>query len=61
MLARPRAAIQYPRRPGSNKGGDVILRGGIAWVKQPGCYGVQVDGAGFSYSIVFQVELYTHG
>jgi hypothetical protein len=53
---RPRAALQFPPRSKPRPGQDVVLAVGGVWLTEPGCYGIQFDGASFSYSVVFRVE-----
>jgi hypothetical protein len=52
---RPYSALQVPLTRKPRAGEDVIWSGGYAFVTQPGCYAIQIDGASFSYAIVFRV------
>lgn len=52
---RPYSALQVPRAPKPRAGQDVIWSGGYAFVTEPGCYAIQIDGASFSYAIAFRV------
>lgn len=54
---RPYSALQIPPRPKTRTGVDVVWSGGYAFVTEPGCYAIQIDGATFSYAIVFRAAL----
>lgn len=54
---RPYSALQIQQAAKPRAGQDVIWSGGYAFVTEPGCYAIQIDGASFSYAIVFRVNV----
>jgi hypothetical protein len=55
---RPYSALQIPPRPKPRAGMDVVWSGGYAFLTEPGCYAIQIDGATFSYTIVFRAAFH---
>ncbi|GAA4989830.1 hypothetical protein [Actinopolymorpha pittospori] len=54
---RPHAlAVQIPPGRGVNVVDGYRAWTGLTWFREPGCYGIQVDGTTFSTSIVIQVQ-----
>jgi hypothetical protein len=45
------------RFPAGERRGQRLAHGSFTRVRAPGCYAYQVDGLGFSYTIVFEAKL----